>query len=183
MAFWSAVSGGQPLRQYRWFIDFGGGGNLNGSVYTLKKCDKPKFKVGTIQHKYLNHYFNFPGRVEWQDIKLTFAGVRGTEDAGKKLYDILKSCNYILPTLATGITAAERKTLDRGMLIASIGTAVKITQIGAAGDEIERWTLTNPFFTDVDFGTLDYGSDEIVEVTCTLKYDSAALDHSGAGDT
>ena len=39
--------------------------------------------------------------------------------------------------------------------------------------EIERWTLYNPWVKDVKFGSLDYGSDDLVEIELTLRYDFA----------
>ena len=80
MAFWN--SAGEPLRQFRWYMVFGGEGTnvgpidsatLDGVRYALKKVDKPKAKVNEITHKYLNHFYYYPGRLEWESINMTIA--------------------------------------------------------------------------------------------------------------
>jgi hypothetical protein len=57
----------------------------------------------------------------------------------------------------------------------SIGQ-IQIVQLGSDGDAknpIETWTLVNPFFTNIKFGDLSYDSEEVVDVECTVRYDSA----------
>ena len=40
---------------------------------------------------------------------------------------------------------------------------------------LEEWTINNPILTAVDFGQLTYGSDELVKIGITIKYDWASL--------
>jgi len=51
---------------------------------------------------------------------------------------------------------------------------VLIEQLNADGIAIESWTLNNAFITDAKFGDLEYGSDELTELSVTLKYDWAS---------
>ena len=52
---------------------------------------------------------------------------------------------------------------------------------GGAADIYESWILNNPQITSVTFDTLDYSSDEILNVTVGLKYDWATLNEEGIG--
>ena len=41
---------------------------------------------------------------------------------------------------------------------------------------LEKWILNNPFLTNVDFGNLSYSSDDLVNISMTIKYDWATLE-------
>lgn len=161
----------EPKRQFRWYMKFGSSsGFLTPLVYALKKADKPKLKINSVSHKYLNHTFNFPGRVEWEEIGVTFASVSDV-DATTLVHRLLNRAGYQTPE-----TVAERVTFSKQKFAGAIGS-IDIVQINADGAEIETWTLHNPFFTSVQYGALDYGNDEIVEITTNIKYDWAELNN------
>lgn len=172
MSFWSDA-GLEPLRQFRWTIEFTGT-NITTKTFALKKCDKPKLKVNTVQHKYLNHFFNFPGRVEWEDINMTFAAVEGLSG---NLYEILIKAGYQVPYKP----ADDRQTLAKKLFSSGALGGVTILQLDSTGkNKIETWKLHNPIFTSIQFGALDYGSEEIVEISCGVKYDFAELGGASA---
>jgi hypothetical protein len=175
MAFWSTQTS-EPLRQYRWVVNFGASeltaGTLDDLVYALKKVDKPKAKVGEITHKYLNHFFYYPGRLEWETINMTFAAM--TQPSATELVNnVLIGAGYGVPTGPIG--TANLASIGKRKFSNMIGGKVDISQINPDGDIVETWRINNPFFTSVQFGSLDYGSEEIVEITCTVRYDWAQL--------
>ena len=174
MAFWS-VTGPEPKRQYRWYVEFGGTGesDLGQIKFALKKVDKPKAKVGEITHKYLNHFFYYPGRLEWEAINMTFASVTDP-DASYILNQVLLNAGYGVPTDAT-TPGDQVSTIGKNKFNTAIGTKMSIIQIDAEGGIIETWEINKPFFTSVQFGSLDYGSEEIVEISTTVRYDWARL--------
>ena len=50
------------------------------------------------------------------------------------------------------------------------------------GNEIEEWQLRNPFLTNVDYGgSLDYTSDEMLELSLEITFDWAQKTQSGGG--
>jgi hypothetical protein len=51
-----------------------------------------------------------------------------------------------------------------------------IQQIDSEGTQIEKWTLINPWIKSIKFGDLDYSSDELVEISLTISYDSATIE-------
>jgi|688.fasta_scaffold42340_1 hypothetical protein len=184
MAFWN--SAGEPLRQFRWYMVFGGttaaaidSPTLDGVRYALKKVDKPKAKVNEITHKYLNHFYYYPGRLEWESINMTIAAAL-KPSVDDVLYNVLLKAGYQYPSQYT-----DQKTISKSNFNKAIGDSIRIYQIDSAGIEIEQWILKKPFFTSVQFGALDYASEEIVDIQCTIRYDSAELkqnaqDGSGA---
>jgi hypothetical protein len=52
---------------------------------------------------------------------------------------------------------------------------IKIQALNAAGDPVETWTLNNPIIVSVDWGSFDYASEELVELSLTIAYDWAEI--------
>ena len=52
---------------------------------------------------------------------------------------------------------------------------------GSESQIVGQWTLLNAFFTDVNFGTHDYGSEEMVDISLTIQYDWAEYEKSATG--
>jgi hypothetical protein len=173
MAFWS-VQGPEPKRQYRWVVTFASQNLQSGIQYALKKVDKPKAKVGSIQHKYLNHFFNYPGRLEWEDVNMTFAAIT-QPDATYLLNDVLIKAGYGVPQDHGTSGNNQLATIGKLKFNGALGNKLYIKQLNPEGTIIEEWELNNPFFTSVQFGSLDYSSEEIVEIQTTVKYDWAKL--------
>lgn len=172
MAFWNSAST-EPNRTYRWVIKFGSTvvPEMDQLSFAAKKCKKPSFKLKKTEHWYLNHKYNFPGRVEWEDIDVELASITDP-NAAKVLYRVFKNAGYIFPKDVQSI-----QTISKEAAVKAIG-GLTICQIDANGATQEEWNLVNPFLTDVDFGDLDYSSEEIVTVKFKVTYDSAALDDS-----
>lgn len=177
MSFWNV--GSEPKRSNRWYLQMSSNSALQ---YALKKVDKPSFKVNEITHKYLNHEFYYPGRVEWNPINMTIASVtrplqnfdpqKAKEDTTYAIHSIFVNSGYIFPKGVT--TPAQKTTLSKLRMDGNIGT-FKIVQINSLGDPIEEWQLYFPQFTSVTFGSLNYENDEIVDVTVGIEYDWAEV--------
>jgi hypothetical protein len=48
-----------------------------------------------------------------------------------------------------------------------------IAQLDGKGQQIERWTLHNAWLSKANFGSLDYGTEEMLNVELTFTYDWA----------
>lgn len=175
MSFWSAA-GPEPKRNYRWVVRFGGGradSNLANITYALKKVDKPKASVKEASHAYLNHKFYYPGRLEWETINMTFASVT-KPDATELINNVLINAGYGVPSNDTN-PGPQVATIGKRKFAGALGSSIDIIQLDADGLETEKWSLYNPFFTSVSYGSLDYSSEDIVEIACTVRYDWAKL--------
>lgn len=185
MAFWNEKTF-EPLRQFRWTVVFGStattDAKLDNVAFALKKISRPKVKIGEITHKYLNHSFYYPGRAEWEAVNMTFAGVAVDSNEGpgstRTLLTALANAGYTIPGRYG--EGKKAQTLSKNGFQSAIGNMM-IRNIRADGVAIEGFVLHNPFFTSLEFGELDYGSDEVVDLTATVRYDYAtfSLDPSG----
>jgi len=164
--FWAdAVT--EPKRAYRWVMSFRG-----IDQWVMKKVAKPNFSISESEHAFLNYKFYYPGRIEWAEISCTLVDPI-SPDASATLMKLIRDAGYVYPS---DINQAAPITLSKDKCIAAVGNSILIKQIDADGKGIiEAWELKNPWIKSLNFGQLDYQSDDIVEIECTLRYDWAQL--------
>ena len=173
----------EPKRQYRWILQFG---NVNDEAipqYIVKTATQPGYEVTEAEHSYINHTFYYPGRVRWNEITVTLVDPV-SPDATNLLYSYLKQSGYVLPdNVPAGGTT---DTVTKARAVFGVGNW-RLVKFGSAPDdrqasdalsfpadtELEEWTLQNAWIKNVDFGNLDYTSDEILEISLTIRYDWA----------
>ena len=174
MSFWTEAHGignKEPKRKFRFRIIFNGlGADDSGVVWYAKSVNKPNFVISEAEHTFLTHKFYYPGRVTWETIDMVLVDPV-SPGAVAQLNALLDAQGYAIPSSATGTF----ETMSKGKGAAALG-AIDIEQLDSTGAAIERWSLTNPFIKGVKYGDLDYGSDDLVEITLTLRYDWAKCD-------
>ena len=166
--FWAdAVT--EPKRAYRWVMSFRG-----VDQWLMKKVDKPSFAISESEHSFLNYKFYYPGRVDWNELSCTLVDPI-QPDASATLMKLVKDAGYIYPDdinndMDRAITVNKRKS------IAAVGGSIYIKQIDADGKGIvEAWELKNPWIKTINFGSLSYEDDGIVEIEVSLRFDWARL--------
>jgi hypothetical protein len=171
MAFWSDSNEGMkdPKRQYRWIL-------VNDHIpsWTLKKVGKPSYTVSETSHKYINHTYYYPGRVEWNTISLTLADPVDP-DAASTVTEIIRQSGY-----SPALNAADLDTMSKAKATTALGQ-IQIQQIDGNGVAVETWTLWNAWIKDVKYGELDYEGDDMTDVEIELRYDWAYLETVAAG--
>ena len=61
-------------------------------------------------------------------------------------------------------------TISKKGMVEALGTEIKLSQLDADGTlPIETWVIKNPLITSAEFDTLDYSSDELLNITVTLN--------------
>jgi len=217
MSFWTSPNL-HPKTKSRFIVSFGTGFFLPN----VKSVTKPAVEVATKEYRLMNHYFNYPGLVRWQPIKITFVDMNGTGgqfDTSQMLYEMLGNSGYAPPTTSehglgkkpvgnaakSPITTPEKaSTIANSFGDGLYGESnyspenpnannrtIRIQQIdfgitGLNNDvssatqnfipdaaTIEQWEIINPIITNISWGDLDYGSDDLVECTLDIKYDWA----------
>lgn len=173
MPFWNASGPNipAPKRNYRWLLFLGG-----IPQWICKKVTKPAVSLTEAEHTYLNHKFYYPGRVEWQTIDVTLVDPV-SPDAVQTLDNIIINSGYNPPE-----NQNDTKTITKSMATDALGKVV-IQQLGVepanpgsnAVKVVEEWQLYNAWVKDVKYGELDYTSDDLTEITLTLRYDYAKL--------
>ncbi len=176
MPFWSENFGEDatlkdPKRNFRFTVEFQGIQAAQGGakLWYAKTATKPSFAINAAEHKYLNHTFYYPGNVTWNDITVTMVDPVDP-DMSATLSAIVEGSGYKPPG-----TSEDRASISKAKSAASLGTVI-ITQLDSDGNPLETWTLWNSFLTEVKYGdNLEYGNDDLTELSVTIKYDWARL--------
>jgi hypothetical protein len=176
MPFWSTNFGedttlNDPKRKFRFIVEFQGIQAAQGGaqLWYAKTAAKPSFKVETTEHSFLNHKFHYPGAVTWEEVSITLVDPV-SPDMTATLSDIIVQSGYSPPANPNALS-----TISKAKAVGALGT-VTITQLDSMGDPLEKWTLWNAFITEVKYGELEYGSDDIAEMTVGLRYDWARVE-------
>tara|TARA_B100000989_G_C19518760_1_gene463026 strand:+ start:205 stop:777 length:573 start_codon:yes stop_codon:yes gene_type:complete len=165
--FWSSP-GVEPKRQFKWLLSFHG-----MPQFVAKSVTKPSVQIASTTHNFLQHQFNFPGRVIWQPITITVVDPV-QPDSAQSLYNIIANSGYVIPTEVP----ANKTTIFKDNMVDSLGTTITIDQIGSGGatDILEQWTLNNPILTSINWGgDLTYDAEAILNLTLGISYDWAEL--------
>lgn len=192
MAFWNEAAL-EPKRKFKFLVRFGAASDKLPS-FIAKKADKPSFDVSETKHDFLGHAFYYPGRVTWKEVSVTIIDPAGggaaspddrnsstlkatANDVTDALYNVLLNAGYQSPTSAGsaitgGPTLSTLRTMAKGTATAQFAQ-VEIIQVDANGNALETWTLINAWIKTVNFGSLEYGSDDISDVSMTFRYDWA----------
>ena len=174
MSFWTDTESiTDPKRKFRFTVQFT---NVEGLIWWAKTATKPAFTIASAEHKYLNHTYYYPGSVSWSDVTVTMVDPT-SPDMAATLSDIIASSGYTIPGQPGALT--DLATISKAKSVEAIG-AVIITQIAADGSALETWTLHNAFATEVKYGDLEYGGDDLTEMSLTFKYDWASCLAAGA---
>jgi len=175
--FWADPSL-EPKRAYRWLVSIRGESDPIPD-YIVKSITKPSFSISETSHRFLNHTFYYPGRLEWQTVDMTIVDIVNP-DSAEILMKIIRDAGYYAP--ANQETAGV--SMAKSNAIRQLGT-VRIKQLladntpTAVPGTAEEWVLNNAWIKDVRFGELSYDSEEMSQISLTLRYDYAILEGYG----
>jgi len=167
--FWTnAAQARDPKRAYRFRVTFG----ESGVLWYAKKATKPTITLTESSHQYLNHTYYWPAKTEWNEVDITFVDPVEPDLAGD-LVTSIKAAGYFIPKTTDPDQMASP---SKAGFMTATGNSIIIEQINEDGDMLEKWTLNQAWIKEVTFGDLDYGSEDLTEVTIKFKYDWANFD-------
>jgi len=174
--FWAseaAATSADPSRQFRFRVTIN-----NEFIWWAKTCDKPVLNIPVIgkDEYYLGSDLpdTRPGEVvDFQPITMTMIDPGNGEQTKKFLEQLSEASAGCFPRID-------------GTALKKVFGEVAIQQITGGPKDVggvvyETWTLIDAFPVTIDFGKLDYGSDDFVEITITWEYRSFSVsDTNGA---
>jgi len=147
-----------------------------GATWYASKADKPKFSVSETPHKYINHTFYYPGKVEWETVTITLVDP-AEPDAAENTMKLLADAGYDVPKNAEDFNTIISKKSGVGAL-----GKVTVEQIGStSSDKLETWELHNAWLQAVNFSSLDYESEELSTIELTIRFDWASFKGKNRG--
>jgi len=174
--FWTNAPAQDPKRGFRFKVSIPGlTDGASDPIWWAKKAEKPSVSFTEASHNYLNHTYYWPARAEWNEVSVTMVDPVDP-DAASGLVLLVQAAGYDIPA---GIANTEDfASMSKAGAIDALGT-VLVEQINELGDVLESWTLNNAWIKEVTFGELDYGSDDLTELTIKFRYDWATFGAPG----
>lgn len=166
--FWTSAQQADPKRSFRFLVTLGS--MPDGATWYAKSVTKPTITIESTKHKFLNHTFNYPGGVTWNECSIALVDPV-SPDASANLTRIIHESGYHPPTNVNDTT-----TISKTRAVAALQTVV-IAQIDSDGNPVETWTLHNAYVSSVDYGgTLSYGEDALTTISVKVMYDWASIE-------
>jgi len=177
----------EPKRNFRFVVSIS---NFDNIKWLVKSVDKPKFEVSSTPHQYINHTFNYPGRVTWQPISLTLVDPVSPTDSSATVMSFMRLAGYDVPNGTADVAAnASASSLTKAMAVGALGD-ITISQLGVPANFdpnqppmeriVDQWRLINAFINGtVEFGTLGYDNEDLTTISMTLQYDFAYMSKAG----
>lgn len=181
MSFWTSNTV-EPKRNFRWRVTFnipGSGGTSSTAtpIWWAKTVDTPSYEVTSVEHSFFDNTFKFPGRVKWNDVKMTLVDPI-TPNAVQATNQIILNSGYYIKDKDTADKDFGKKptSITKSAAVSATGV-VMIEILNGAGEPVETWTLKNPFITNVSFSNLDYSNDDMRTIDLTWRYDWAECEN------
>ena len=67
----------------------------------------------------------------------------------------------------------EVSTVSKDLAVKELGEMITLQQLDSNNVVVDEFQLHNPWVTSVDFGSLSYDSDAILEINVNVRYDYA----------
>ena len=128
--------------------------------YTIKKIGAVGVTMDEIKLNHINVYRKIKGKLKWNDLTLT-------------LFDPITPSGA--QSVMEWVRLHHESATGRDGYSSFYKKRVVIHQLSPLGEVIEEWILNGAFITESNFGSLDWGSEEVVNIEMTLRYDWAFL--------
>jgi len=148
----------EPKKQNRFILRFPSSLGIN--EWYVMSATRPKINIGEVEIPFLNTSTYVAGRFTWETIDVTFKDPIGPSAAQALMEWVRLHAESV--TGRMGYAAGYKKDIELEML-------------DPTGVVVEKWILQGTFLTNVDFGSLDYSSEDIAEITATLRPDRCIL--------
>lgn len=148
----------EPKKQNRFILRFPSSLGIN--EWFVMSTSRPKINIGEVEIPFLNTSTWVAGRFTWDTIDVTFKDPIGPSAAQALMEWVRLHAESV--TGRMGYAAGYKKNVELEML-------------DPAGVVIEKWILEGTFLTNVNFGELSYSSEDIAEITATLRPDRCIL--------
>jgi len=129
-------------------------------AFTIKAMARPTIQFDEVVLEHINVKRYVKGKGAWQPLEIT-------------LYD------PIVPSASQAVMEWVRQhhesVTGRQGYSDFYKKDITFNLLGPVGDIVEEWTLKGAFIQSANFGDMDYGTSDPVEIAVTLQYDYAIL--------
>jgi len=148
----------EPKRVNRFIVRFPSSLGIN--EWYITSAARPSAKINSVAIPFLNTSTYVAGRLEWEEIRLTFKDPIGPS-ASQELMEWFR-LHAESVTGRMGYAAGYKKDIELEML-------------DPTGVVVEKWILQGCFITNLNFNELDYSRDDLASIQCSLRMDRCIL--------
>ena len=173
-------------RKFRFFVSIQNFASPTSLLPIIpERAARPSISINEMKAEHTTETIYYPGRPEWKPIQFTFFDyvpypTGGNTNTPHPMWIWL---NYYYNTFSGNLKTSYNDPVYNspapylqsvnGQSISRIKRNILIHVFDGSGNEIERWAYANCYPTEIDFGDLDMGDQDICRVTCTMRYDRA----------
>jgi len=148
----------EPKRKNRWVIEFPVGTDI--AEWMVQTAGRPQATIGETEIPFMNTSTWIAGRATWETLDITFIDCIGPSTA-QKVMDWIRECiEYSTGRMGYAVNYKKQLTLK---------------MLDPAGQTVEQWTLEGAFITSANFGDLDMQSEDLADISITVRFDRAIL--------
>ena len=148
----------EPKKKNRFIMRFPSSLGIN--EWFVETANRPHITINATEIQFLNTSTYVAGRFTWDSIDVTFKDPIGPSAAQALMEWVRLHAESV--TGRMGYAAGYKKDIELEML-------------DPTGVVVEKWILQGSMLTNVDFGSLDYSSEDIAEITATIRMDRCIL--------
>lgn len=147
----------EPKLQHRFVL------SINGiDSFIVQSVQRPSIESTRKEIDYINTKRYVAGKYSWSTIDITFNDPIVPSGA-QKVNEWFRR-HYEFSTGTAGYASDYKEKITLRLL-------------GPDGTFVEEWKLIGAFIQSTNFGELNYGSDDLVNITATISYDYAILNY------
>lgn len=148
----------EPLRKNRWLLRFPA--DLGIQEWWLESASRPNITQKETEIPFLNASTYVVGRYNWETIQVTLRDPIGPS-ASQAIMEWVRLHSESV-TGRQGYAAGYKRDVELEML-------------DPTGVVVQKWILKNTMLTTANFGDLNYSTDDLANITITLRFDYAIL--------
>lgn len=148
----------EPLRKNRWVLRFPA--DLGIQEWTLVTAKRPSINQQEKTIEFMNSETYVAGRYKWDPMDVTFRDPIGPSTS---------------QAVMEWVRLVSESVTGRQGYAAGYKRDVELEILDPTGVVVQKWILKNTFPTKADFGSLDYKSDDLADITVSLRFDYAIL--------
>ena len=149
----------EPKKAHQFILSIDGPGVTIPS-FLIKSTSKPQLTQGEITLDYINLQRYVKGKSTWNALTLTLYDA--IDPSGAQAVNDWILLHHESATGRDGYSSYYKKTLT-------------LQQLSPLGEVIEEWKIYGAFITDSNWGSLDWSSEETVNIELSIRYDWAQL--------
>lgn len=146
----------EPKRQHRWVMAIEG-----IDAFLVKSAGRPTWSSGETEIPWINSYRKInTGKAKWDNLSIT-------------IYDPIAPSGA--QQTMEWIRTHHESVSGRAGYADFYKRDIQLKLLDPIGTVIELWDIKGAFLTSCTFGSLDYGSDTMLEIQLSISYDNAVM--------